>query len=67
MHDMPPFGRELAEAQAWLEEVLARCAIRLKPFATLPAANDNALFPGVCAQTGEAGPQPLESGRDSAG
>ncbi|HEY7687459.1 MAG TPA: hypothetical protein VH835_02145 [Dongiaceae bacterium] len=67
MHDMPPFGRELAEAQARLEEVLARCAIRLKPFAALPAANDNALFPGVCAPAGEAGPEPLESSRDSVG
>jgi hypothetical protein len=66
MDDMPPFGQELAEAQAGLEEVLARCAIRLKPFISLPIANDNALFPGVGAQTNEAESRPLESSRDSA-
>lgn len=49
MQNFPPFGRELAEAQERLEEVLARCAIRLRLFGGVPGANDNVLFPGACA------------------
>jgi len=65
MRDIPPFGRELSEAQARLEEVMARCAIRLKPFTLLATANDNALFPGVRTPTEETGPEPLQSSCDS--
>ena len=54
MQDLPPFGRELVKAQEQLEEVLARCAIRLKPYGDVPSANDNALFPGVCTPVGDA-------------
>jgi hypothetical protein len=46
MDEFPRFGQELADAQARLDEVLARCAIRLKAFDGIAAANDNALFPG---------------------
>ncbi len=49
MDEFPLFGQELADAQARLDEVLARCAIRLKAFDGIAAANDNALFPGKCA------------------
>ena len=49
MDEFPRFGQELADAQAQLDEVLARCAIRLKAFDGIAAANDNALFPGRCA------------------
>ena len=49
MDEFPRFGQELADAQARLDEVLARCAIRLKAFDGIAAANDNALFPGRCA------------------
>ncbi len=45
MDEFPRFGQELADAQAQLDEVLARCAIRLKAFDGVAAANDNALFP----------------------
>jgi hypothetical protein len=53
MQNFPPFGRELAEAQERLEEVLARCAIRLRPFGGVPGANDNVVFPGASAPTCE--------------
>jgi len=46
MDEFPRIGQELADAQARLDEVLARCAIRLKAFNGIAAANDNALFPG---------------------
>lgn len=49
MDEFPRFGQELADAQAQLDDVLARCAIRLKAFDGIAAANDNALFPGKCA------------------
>ena len=49
MNDFPRFGQELADAQARLDEVLSRCAIRLKAFDDIVAANDNALFPGKSA------------------
>jgi hypothetical protein len=49
MDQFAKFGQELADAQAQLDEVLARCAIRLKAFDGIAAANDNALFPGKCA------------------
>jgi len=49
MDEFPRFGQELVDAQAQLDEVLARCAIRLKAFDGIAAANDNALFPGRCA------------------
>ncbi len=49
MDEFPRFGQELADAQAQLDEVLARCAIRLKAFDGIAAANDNALFPGRSA------------------
>jgi hypothetical protein len=52
MDEFPRFGQELADAQAQLDEVLARCAIRLKAFDGVAAANDNALFPGRSAQSG---------------
>jgi hypothetical protein len=54
MQDLPPFGRELVEAREQLEQVLARCAIRLKSCGGVPGANDNALFPGVRAPGGDA-------------
>lgn len=46
MRERPPLGRELAEAQDRLDEVLARCAIRLSAFSGATTANDNFLFPG---------------------
>jgi len=49
MRDLPPFGQELAEAQQRLDEVLARCAIRLKTLGVVAGANDNFLFPGKSA------------------
>ena len=49
MDEFPRLGQELADAQAQLDDVLARCAIRLKAFDGIAAANDNALFPGKCA------------------
>ena len=49
MDEFPRFGQELADAQARLDEVLTRCAIRLKAFDGIAAANDNALFPGRSA------------------
>jgi hypothetical protein len=52
MDEFPRFGQELADAQAQLDEVLARCAIRLKAVDGVAAANDNALFPGRSAQSG---------------
>jgi len=64
MENFPPFGRELAEAQERLDEVLARCAIRLKPYGGMPGANDNALFPGVCAPAGNEHPTRSESGHE---
>lgn len=67
MQSFPPFGRELAEAQERLEEVLARCAIRLKPFGGVPGANDNALFSGVRAPDGEAHSSVVESAHEQAG
>ena len=51
MDEFPRFGQELADAQAQLDDVLARCAIRLKAFDGIAAANDNALFPGKCARS----------------
>ena len=67
MQTFPPFGRELAEAQERLDEVLVRCAIRLKPFGGMPGANDNALFPGVCAPAGDARSGRGESAHEQAG
>jgi hypothetical protein len=49
MDEFPRFGQELADAQAQLDDVLARCVIRLKAFDGIAAANDNALFPGKFA------------------
>jgi hypothetical protein len=67
MQNFPPFGRELAEAQERLDEVLARCAIRLKPYGGVPGANDNALFPGVCVPDDEARSGRAESIQEQAG
>lgn len=67
MHNLPPFGRELAEAQERLDEVLARCAIRLKPYGGLPGANDNALFPGVRSREGDDRSGRAESTEERAG
>ena len=53
MDEFPRFGQELADAQAQLDDVLARCAIRLKAFDSIVAANDNALFPGAAAPSGD--------------
>jgi hypothetical protein len=66
MHDLPPFGWELAEAQERLDEVLARCAIRLKVFDGARGANDNLLFPGVSVPA-EADGSCSQSPRDTAG
>lgn len=49
MDEFSRIGQELADAQAQLDEVLARCAVRLKAFDGIAAANDNALFPGKSA------------------
>lgn len=67
MQNFPPFGRELAEAQERLEQVLARCAIRLKPFGGVPGANDNALFPGVRAPDSGEHSRRVESTHEQAG
>lgn len=67
MENFPPFGRELAEAQERLEEVLARCAIRLKPFGGVPVANDNTVFPGVRALDGDERSDLGESAHEKAG
>lgn len=53
MNEFPRFGQELADAQAQLDDVLARCAIRLKAFDNVVPANDNLLFPGVSAPASE--------------
>lgn len=53
MDKLPQFGQELADAQAQLDDVLARCAIRLKAFDNIVPANDNLLFPGVSAPASE--------------
>ncbi len=53
MDEFPRIGQELADAQAQLDEVLARCAIRLKAFDGVAAANDNALFPGRSASSND--------------
>ena len=67
MDEFPRFGRELAVAQAQLEEVLARCAIRLKAFDGA-AANDNALFPGRRAAVDDTLPAAVSAdGHDMAG
>lgn len=53
MDEFPRFGQELADAQAQLDKVLARCAIRLQAFNGVAPANDNVLFPGKCAPIDE--------------
>ena len=49
MRDLPRFGHELAEAQERLDEVLARCAMRLKACGAVAGANDNFPFSGKSA------------------
>jgi hypothetical protein len=68
MDEFPRFGQELADAQTRLDEVLARCAIRLKAFDGIEAANDNALFPGKCAPSDDLMPATVSTdGHDMAG
>jgi len=67
MRDLPPFGHELAEAQERLDEVLARCAIRLKAFDGARSANDNFLFPGASAPAEAREADYIDSSRDQAG
>jgi hypothetical protein len=67
MDEFPRFGQELAAAQAQLDEVLARCAIRLKAFDGIRAANDNALFPGKCAASDDPATTPAADDREAAG
>ena len=67
MQNLSPFGRELAEAQERLEEVLARCAIRLRPFGGVPGANDNVLFPGILTPVESERSDRTESAQESTG
>lgn len=67
MRDLPPLGQELAEAQERLDEVLARCAIRLKAFGGAPSANDNFLFPGKSKSADNSGSDGAESAQEQTG
>jgi hypothetical protein len=67
MDEFPRFGQELADAQAELDEVLVRCAFRLKAFNGIKAANDNALFPGRCAPPDISAPAPAANDCEVAG
>jgi len=68
MRDLPPFGQELAEAQQRIDEVLARCAIRLKIFGAVAGANDNFLFPGKRApDSGNPSDDAQSTARDNTG
>jgi hypothetical protein len=67
MDEFPRLGQELAAAQAQLDEVLARCAIKLKAFDGIKAANDNALFPGNRAPSDDPATTPTADDREAAG
>lgn len=67
MDEFPRCGQELAAAQAQLDEVLTRCAIRLKAFDAIKAANDNALFPGKRAPSDDPATTPTADDCEAAG